>query len=239
MRGCSSGAQPVDDQPRLLGGRDDLELDADLLAHPGEKRVAIGRPPARLGRDVAAGGDVALADLAGADPAAPRSCAPSPPRTARRSRPAPRRAGRCAKTRRRRESRRRRGARPAAAIVGAEIERGELACKRTLVARRRGFTKVRRAEPFRPPRATPSVLKFPLPNALSTASLSSQSSSPVMLTRQADDKSKPRNRQARPYTTLTRYGIGGYTPGHPQGAPRLSRMGDRLTVGQRTLTPPV
>src|ERR1700675_824521 len=57
-----------DDQPGLLGPRDDLELDPDLLAHPVEKRGAIVGAAAGLGRNIAAGGDRALADLAGAHP---------------------------------------------------------------------------------------------------------------------------------------------------------------------------
>ena len=44
MRGWSSGAQPVDDEPRLLGGRDDLELDAESPRAPGRGRRRNWRP---------------------------------------------------------------------------------------------------------------------------------------------------------------------------------------------------
>ncbi len=57
-----------DHQPRFLGSRDDLELDADLVAHPIEEGSAIIGAAAGLGRDIAAGGDPALTDLAGAHP---------------------------------------------------------------------------------------------------------------------------------------------------------------------------
>jgi len=57
-----------DHQPCLLGSRDDLELDADFVAHPVEEGSAIIGAAARLGRDIAAGGDPALTDLAGAHP---------------------------------------------------------------------------------------------------------------------------------------------------------------------------
>ena len=56
------------DQPRLLGGRDDLDLDPDLVAHARQEVVAIDGAPARLGRDIAADRDLALTDLAGAYP---------------------------------------------------------------------------------------------------------------------------------------------------------------------------
>ena len=57
-----------DDKPRLLGGGDDLEFDADRLAYLGEEIGAIRGTPARLGGDIAAPCDLALVDLAGADP---------------------------------------------------------------------------------------------------------------------------------------------------------------------------
>ncbi len=43
-----------DDEARLLGGRDDLEVDADRLAHPVDEAGAIRRLAAGLGRDIAA-----------------------------------------------------------------------------------------------------------------------------------------------------------------------------------------
>ena len=57
-----------DDEPGLLGGGDDLELDADLVAHAVEKLGAILGAAAGFGCDITAGHDLALAELAGADP---------------------------------------------------------------------------------------------------------------------------------------------------------------------------
>jgi hypothetical protein len=57
-----------DHEARLLGGRDDLELDPHLVAHATEELAAIGGAAAGLGRHRARGADPALGDLAGADP---------------------------------------------------------------------------------------------------------------------------------------------------------------------------
>src|SRR5439155_24884472 len=57
-----------DDEPGLLGGGDDLELNADLVAHAVEKLGAILGAAASFGCDITAGHDLALAELAGADP---------------------------------------------------------------------------------------------------------------------------------------------------------------------------
>ena len=56
-----------DNEPRLLGARDDFDLDPDLRSHPGEKRLAIGRLAARLGGDIAAGSNSAGCNLIGAN----------------------------------------------------------------------------------------------------------------------------------------------------------------------------
>src|SRR5581483_932670 len=55
-------------QPRLLRGRDDLDVDTDLVADPREKLAAIDRAPACLGRNVTAEQYLAVVDLAGAYP---------------------------------------------------------------------------------------------------------------------------------------------------------------------------
>ncbi len=47
----------ADDETCLLDGRDDLDLEADLVAHAAEELVAIRRAAACLGRDIAPGGD--------------------------------------------------------------------------------------------------------------------------------------------------------------------------------------
>ena len=57
-----------DDEARLLGGRDDLQLEADVVAHPVEECRAIVGAPAGLGGDAADRGDAPLRQLAGADP---------------------------------------------------------------------------------------------------------------------------------------------------------------------------
>jgi hypothetical protein len=61
-----------------------------------------------------------------------------------------------------------------------------------------------------------------------------------MLT-QPGDKLKPRNCPPRPLHNADSlcYQVAAPLGGHPQGATCPSRLGDRLTVGQRTLTPPV
>src|SRR4051794_41973675 len=73
------------DQPRLLGGRDDPDLDPDLVANAGQKPAAVPGAPARLGRALAGHRYLAPAHLAGPAPpplarAAPSRVGPPAPR---------------------------------------------------------------------------------------------------------------------------------------------------------------
>src|SRR5215831_498338 len=57
-----------DNESRLLGSRDDLDLEPDLHLHAGKEVLAIGRTAARFGGDIARRGDPARRDFRGADP---------------------------------------------------------------------------------------------------------------------------------------------------------------------------
>ncbi len=86
----------------------DLEVEADLAAHPLHELGAVHRQPAGLrGDDLGAEPRRAPASWRGRSAGPPR-CARSPPRSGGRTCRGPRRAGRSARTRRSRESRSRR-----------------------------------------------------------------------------------------------------------------------------------
>src|ERR1700730_2734466 len=57
-----------DHESRLLGGRDDLDIEPDLLLHSGQEVLAVGCSAARLGGDIARAGDAARLNFRGADP---------------------------------------------------------------------------------------------------------------------------------------------------------------------------
>ena len=258
-----------DDETRLFPTRDDLDLEPDLLVHPGEKRLAIRRAAAGFGRHIASGGDLAGNDLLGANSQRVEGARHCNIARARRSRPALRRAGRCGKTRRRRESPRRPAARPAADNYSFPrssaarwrakrcTTRGDAAVPpKSSGARGSGRNATSAAAPTGPAargssRCHAGVVAPPptdplLLSGFSTAGVPSRSHARPAMLAQPGSKSKPRKclrfQPGRP-STQRRVGMisdDRVSERFRRGEAALrSRLGDRLTVGQRTLTPPV
>ena len=99
--GSSSLWQPSTASRASSCGRDDLERDAGLVAHPVDEIAAVDGAAAGLGRDRARQRDVAAAQFVGADRQARRPRGPSRLRDKLAdARQALRRAGRCARRRR-------------------------------------------------------------------------------------------------------------------------------------------
>ena len=89
-------------EPRFFLGRDDLERDPGLVAHPVDEFLAIFGTAARLGRDRARQGDVAAAQFVGADRQGADRAVHRRVAKPAADRQVPRQGGRFAKRRRRR-----------------------------------------------------------------------------------------------------------------------------------------
>ena len=84
--GSTSGVQPVAASSASVSRSTTSRLDAHVLAHAGEKILAVRSGPAGLRRDQPGAGDAAVAHLAAADPQRIERAARSRPRSVDRRR---------------------------------------------------------------------------------------------------------------------------------------------------------